>query len=62
MLCVILEVSGVTPDHEWRLEGDTVVNGVTIPDSVKYHSCEHNIMTLTTGHDYVVNNMWRHNM
>ena len=33
MFATILEVSGITYDHEWRLEGDTVVNGVTIRDS-----------------------------
>ena len=26
-------LGGITHDHEWRLEGDTVVNGVTIRDS-----------------------------
>ena len=33
MFAAILEVSGITRDHEWKLEGDTVVNGVTIRDS-----------------------------
>ena len=32
MFATILEVSAITHDHEWRLEGDTVVNGVTSPN------------------------------
>ena len=33
MPAATLEVSVVTRDHEWLLEGDTVVNGITIRDS-----------------------------
>ena len=34
MFAAVLEVSGITCDHEWKLEGDTVVNHGMIQDSV----------------------------